>query len=123
MTVEEKIKILVSVFDHRAVGIEAPVPENVKDIRLLQSTVDKYLPPHIERCNQVANSLLYLNYRTLVPDATPAKFFTQFMPSQVGSESFIETLSFVLGKLPKGVPVDDLNALLKSSGESSKGGA
>lgn len=113
MDFKDKIKILVSIFDHRLVEISAPVPESVKDIRLLQSTVDKYSPAFHERCQQVTNSLLYLNYLQLVPGATKTEFFARFMNTHDGLKSFAETLDFVTERLPEVVPVVELERILK----------
>lgn len=113
MEFKDKIKILVSIHDHRAIEIPAKVPDYVKDIRLLQSTVDKYAPSFQERCQQVTNSLLYLNYIQLVPNATKTQFFNQFMSTHAGLKSFAETLAFVTQKLPERVPVEELEKILK----------
>ena len=122
MSLNKNIKDLVTFFDHRTVEILLEVPENLRSVRLLQSTVDKYLPKFFERCQSVTWSLLYLNYKQLVPDATKEKFFREFVPTEAGVESYRETFAFVTGKLQQKIKVEDLKAL-QGVTESSAGGA
>ena len=108
MEVKEKIKVLVEIFDHRLAGINLEIPKSVRDIRLLQSTLDKYTPQYFERCQKVAYSILYLNLKQRVPGANKEIFFTQFMSSQLGVQSFQETLLHLHTVLPQNILVEDL---------------
>lgn len=126
MEVKDKIKVLVTLFDHRSVEIILDTPKSVCDCRLLPSTIEKYLPDFYERCQNVAYSLLFLNFKEKVPNATKAQFFNQFMPTQLGFDSFKETLEFVSVRLKKVPSVEDLSALqvvAEPPVDSSGGGA
>jgi hypothetical protein len=122
--VKDKIKVLVTLFDHRAVEIVLDIPKTATEIRLLPSTIEKYLPDFYERCQNVAYSLLFLNFKEKVPNATKAQFFNQFMTTQLGFDSFKETLEFVSGRLKKVPTVEDLAPLLTTdttAQDSNKG--
>ena len=122
MSLNKNIKDLVTFFDHRTVDILLEVPENLRALRLLQSTVEKNIPMFFERCQSVTWSLLYLNYKRLVPEATKEKFFREFVPTATGIEAYRETFAFVSSKLQPVIKVEDLKAL-QSATESSAGGA
>lgn len=115
MEVQAKIKVLVEIFDHRLAGIRLEVPKSVRDIRLLQSTIDKYTPNFFERCQKVTYSVLFLNLKKKVPEATQATFFGQFMSTKLGIEAFRETLAHLHSVLPATVPLEELVKLQRES--------
>lgn len=120
MSLNKNIKDLVTIFDHRTVEIRLEVPENLRSLRLLPSTLEKNLPLFFERCQTVTWSLLFLNYRNLFPKATKEQFFRDFVPTEAGLESFRETMTFVSTKLIEKPTVEQLKVLQV---ESSVGGA
>lgn len=118
MEVKAKVKVLVTIFDHKTVEINLQVPEFVKGLRLLPSVLEKYTPPFFERCEAVTYSLLYINFLQRVPNGTKAQFFNQFMPTQTGIESYKETFAYVSEKLKKTLEVSDVLSVLSESVDS-----
>ena len=117
MEVKAKIKVLVTIFDHKTVEINLQVPEIVKGIKLLPSVLEKYTPPYFERCEAVTYSLLYINFLQLVPNGTKAQFFNQFIPTQTGFEAYKETFAYVSEKLKKTLEVSDVLSVLAESSD------
>ena len=112
MEVKAKIKVLVTIFDHGTAGIPLQVPDFLNGTKLLQSTLDKYLPTFFERCEAVTYSLLYINFLNVHPDGTKAQFFNQFMTTQTGFDAYRETMAYVSGLLKKTVEVSELLSIV-----------
>lgn len=124
MEVKAKVKVLVTIFDHKTVEIPLQVPEFVKGFKLLPSVLEKYTPTFFERCEAVTYSILYINFLQRVPDGTKAQFFNQFMTTQIGFDSYKETFAYVSEKLKKTLEVSDvLSGLAESSSGNSDGGS
>lgn len=110
--IKTAIEELVTILDHKLAGIPLEVPKNLQSTRLLQSTVDKYLPPYKFRCQTVAYSILFLNLKQTEPNIDKESFITKFLVTKLGYDAFLETMAHLETVLPVGVTVERLRELV-----------
>lgn len=113
--INEKLEVLVKIFDLRNVEIVLDVPKNLAGTKILQSTIEKYLPDIQTRVNRTAWTLLFAVYAQKFPEGTYETFTNNFMCTAVGNEAFQETLAHVASKIKQTVTVEDLKPLIEEA--------
>lgn len=118
--INEKLEVLVKIFDLRNVEIVLDVPKNLAGTKILQSTIEKYMPSLASRTATTAWTLLFAVYKQKFSEGTYETFTNNFMCSAVGNEAFQETLAHVATKIKQNITVEDLKPLIEEANQKQK---
>ena len=106
MTTKEKIQKLVYVHDLSKIGIEAKLPEIVRDVELDDVTLNANMPSHEERAASIAWDACYLKYLDTTPNGSLEDFDTN-----LDMTAYEQVTREIQAKIPQTVDLVELREL------------
>jgi len=88
-------------------GVNQPLPEELKKVKLFESSFQKYTPTHLSRCASVAMQVAHLEYSKNTPISF-LDFQTTYLSSMQGFIEFQKILLKVSTTLPVKLNIEDV---------------
>lgn len=106
MTTREKVQKLVYVYDLSKMGIEARLPEMVRDIELDDVTLNVNIPSHEDRAASIAWDACYIQYLNNNQNGTLEDF-----DANLNMVAYEQVTRDVQAKIPQVVDLNELREL------------
>jgi hypothetical protein len=120
MEISEKVSRLVHSFDMKQLGVSVALPQPVLEVKLLESTFQKYSQSFPTRFTNAALHLTYRHFQkisqnsTTTPDTTYPTFEATFLRTPEGKEEFQKNILEASQKLPQTIPYSVIQDYLKT---------
>lgn len=105
-TEKEKVQKLAYVHDLSKLGIDAKLPEMVRDVALDDGNLSANMPSHEERAASIAWDACYLQYLDTTPDGNLEDF-----DSNLNMSEYERVTREIQSKIPESVSFDELREL------------
>ncbi len=106
MTTREKVQKLVYVYDLSKMGIEARLPEMVKDVELDDVTLNVNMPSHEDRAASIAWDACYIQYLNNNENGTLEDF-----DANLNMVAYEQVTRDVQAKIPQTIDLTELREL------------
>lgn len=111
MDISEKVARLVHSFDMKQLGVAVTLPQPVLDVKLLESTFQKYSQTFPTRFTSAAFHLTYLHFQKISqnsPDTSYPTFEATYLRTPEGKEEFQKNILEASQKLPPSISYTDI---------------
>ena len=104
---------LTYLHDLKILGSELPVPENLKNVKISRTILEKYPQSFSTRCMRATLYLTYQEFKKNTP-ISYSEFEAVVMRSKKGQEEFQKMLQKVSATIPRTIQLADIQALQQS---------